>query len=432
MIGTLSSESKSVAVVGAGISGLLSAYYLDRSGYEVHLFEKERRPGGLIRTTLTPFGIAESAAHSFLATDAVRALCEDLGVSLLAVHPQSKARYVFRSKELRRFPLDFRETVDLIRRSTTMKAAASEESKRMTVADWSSQFLGEGALNYLVNPFVSGIFASSPEELSMQAVLPDWVGHPGETVLKSIFRIKREKRQRGKREMVAPRDGMGTLVSALEKRLRERLGDRFISGSQSLPLSDFKNRVLCVDAAAAGELIGVESSALSAQLKEVRYSPLVSVTAFVRRSDFTKPIRGVGVLIPARENLECLGILFNSSSFIERVRDTVQHESFTVMFGGTRHPKWPDSSDFSIRSATKRALQDVLGLRNEPVHCEIHRWRRAIPIYDTHLQDVWELARSTWCSEPGNVLFGNYAGQVSVRGMIDSASQNFGTNLPAT
>ncbi|HEV2765761.1 MAG TPA: hypothetical protein VGV38_22440 [Pyrinomonadaceae bacterium] len=34
---------------------------------------------------------------------------------------------------------------------------------------------------------------------------------------------------------------------------------------------------------------------------------------------------------------------------------------------------------------------------------------------------LWQLARETWCATPGRLLFGNYTGQVSLRGMIEKA-----------
>jgi protoporphyrinogen oxidase len=48
-------------------------------------------------------------------------------------------------------------------------------------------------------------------------------------------------------------------------------------------------------------------------------------------------------------------------------------------------------------------------------------WKKAIPRYGPELLDAWESARSGWCAVPGRILFGNYTGQVSIRGMIHEA-----------
>ena len=81
MLGTLDQRYREVTIVGAGIAGMLAAYALDQRGYRVTLLEEKVRAGGLISTTSTDHGIAESAAHSLIATDAVRELCAILGFS---------------------------------------------------------------------------------------------------------------------------------------------------------------------------------------------------------------------------------------------------------------------------------------------------------------------------------------------------------------
>ena len=45
------SENKTVVVIGGGISGLSTAFWLDRSGIPVRLFEASDRVGGVINTT---------------------------------------------------------------------------------------------------------------------------------------------------------------------------------------------------------------------------------------------------------------------------------------------------------------------------------------------------------------------------------------------
>lgn len=125
--------------------------------------------------------------------------------------------------------------------------------------------------------------------------------------------------------------------------------------------------------------------------------------------------------MPAREETKSLGILFNSSSFDYRVTDDSRFASFTVMMGGTAHPEWLDASDAEIQQAIKLELSAVLGIR-EPCQTVIHRWPAALPQYSIDLPGVWQKARDTWCIIPGRMLFGNYTGQISLRGMIESAA----------
>jgi hypothetical protein len=68
-------------------------------------------------------------------------------------------------------------------------------------------------------------------------------------------------------------------------------------------------------------------------------------------------------------------------------------------------------------------LGGLLGIKGEPAELVINRWRRAIPQYSTALPSVWRTARESWCAEPGRILFGNYTGQVSLRGMIETAAE---------
>jgi hypothetical protein len=61
-------------------------------------------------------------------------------------------------------------------------------------------------------------------------------------------------------------------------------------------------------------------------------------------------------------------------------------------------------------------------VRGEPAELVISRWPRSIPQYSAALPAVWQTARETWCAAPGRLLFGNYTGQVSLRGMIERAA----------
>lgn len=417
MIGTLDKNRREATIVGAGISGMLAAYVLDARGYRVTLIEAKERAGGLIRTRKTPYGIAESAAHSLIGTDAVRDLCQDLDVELITPRPEAKAKYIVRNGKPTRFPLTVLETVDTLRHAAFARSTNGQDE---TLDQWAQRHLGNAARDYLLTPFVRGIYGVQPRELGVSTAFPFLHLAQGQTLLWAFAKRRASSKKKSSKARVAPRFGMGDLVNKLERRLEQRLGSRFLKGEELSDLPDAANLMLATPAYAAARLVESFTPRLAEKLKSVRYTPIVSVTTFVERKDFERPIHGVGVLMPACEDTKSLGILFNSSSFDYRVCDDTRFASFTVMMGGTTSPQWLTASDEEIQQAIKLELLAMLGIR-EPVATFIHRWPSALPQYGVYLSEVWQTAQETWCARPGRLLFGNYTGQISLRGMIESA-----------
>jgi len=418
MIGTVDVNRKEVTIVGAGISGMLAAYTLDSSGYQVTLFEEKQSAGGLINTRKTEFGPSESAAHSLIASEPVRELCRDLGVELLLPREGSKAKYILRNRELRRFPLTLREVLETAGHAVS---ATSVDGEGENLDEWGRRHLGTAALDYLLTPFVRGIYGVQPAQLGVSTAFPSLMLPAGKTLFGTLISNRRKrKKKREVKERAAPRFGMGDLVGKLEQRLEQRLGSRFRRGERITKLPEAANVLIATPAYTAAKMLAPVVPNLAAELANVRYTPIVSITAFVRQDALARPINGVGVLMPARENTKALGILFNSSSFEYRVTDDATLASFTVMMGGTSQPHWLNASDDEIKFTISEELTELLGVR-EPLAMVIHRWPRALPQYSVDLGKVWQTARQTWCSQPGRILFGNYTGQISLRGMIESA-----------
>src|SRR5690349_14537200 len=145
---------------------MVAAHALDKSGYRVTLVEGNERAGGLIKTSSTRYGIAESAAHSLVATEAVRELCHELNVKLIAPRKESSAKFIVRDGRLRRFPLSILEAAAALGRATFVR---SEGSNNINLDTWGRRHLGNAASDYLLTPFVRGIFGVQPAELGVAA-----------------------------------------------------------------------------------------------------------------------------------------------------------------------------------------------------------------------------------------------------------------------
>jgi oxygen-dependent protoporphyrinogen oxidase len=433
VIGSLKNQTeqdREAVIIGAGISGLLTAYVLDQKGYKVTLYEESTRAGGLISTMPTEYGPAESAAHSFLVTDEVRAICQDLGVALSEVRPESRARYIYRRGSVRRFPLSIFEAVVAFLRAYFVLSNEEQSRGHATLEQWGNRHLGKAAVQYLLSPFLTGVYAARPSEICVGAAFPALEIPGGQSLLSAQLRKLRLRligpaQKSERKKMMVPTHGMGSLVGALEKRLEERLGGRFQKGKKIESLPDSPNVILAVPAPQAARLLVAKDENLAKALSEIRYAPLVSATIFVPKDAFRHPRpQGVGVLIPESEGRQCLGVLFNSSAFPGRVVDEAQWVSLTMMLGGTIYPEMVYKSEDQLLAIIRTELRELFDLDDaatQSAQIFLRKWTQAIPRYDEKIMDAWSAARSGWCSAPGHILVGNYTGQVSIRGMMQEA-----------
>src|SRR5688572_23383177 len=96
------SERQRVAVVGAGITGLAAAHYLQKKlpQAELVVLESRRRAGGNILTEKLDGFLIDAGPDSFLRTKpAARRLCIELGLEADLIAPREEARHVFVAHE---------------------------------------------------------------------------------------------------------------------------------------------------------------------------------------------------------------------------------------------------------------------------------------------------------------------------------------------
>jgi oxygen-dependent protoporphyrinogen oxidase len=214
MIGKLNPNDKRVTIVGAGISGLLIGYALKRKGYQVTIHEKTNRCGGLIQTKNTPYGIVETAAHSILVNETVKSLLDELGVEVVGVNPDSKARYIYRKGKMRRMPLTFIEIIKTLIRFFS-KPKLSKPLSELTLAEWGNAYLGHAATEYLLAPFTTGVFACHPKELNTKLSFPKLLPATPNLSLFQHLRSHRKNPKSDRGQMMVFKHGTEELIQKL-------------------------------------------------------------------------------------------------------------------------------------------------------------------------------------------------------------------------
>jgi oxygen-dependent protoporphyrinogen oxidase len=379
-------KGQKVTIVGAGFSGLMSAFYLEREGFSVRVIESENRAGGLIRTLKTENGIVETAANGLLASGEIENVFREIGLEPVETRPEARKRFVFRDGEFRRWPLGLRASLKVI--SFLLKYAivrsAVRPNDRETVRVWGERVLGQEASRYLLETALQGIYAGDPSRMSAAMIL-------------GRFFEKRSEKRGKLRGTIAPREGMGALISALESHLRSRGVEFVFARKFSMSDRDLGHPlVLAVSVKSAAELLGAHVSPLL---------PIVTTTAFFQKTDASSA--GFGCLFPPCEKRNALGVLKNDFIFENRSKGL---HSETWILGGANQPDIMGLADKEIEAKILNERADVFGLIENPKEIVITRWPSALPHYTLDLKlEVAALPVSE------NVfLIGNYLGSIGL------------------
>ncbi|HUP93572.1 MAG TPA: protoporphyrinogen oxidase [Burkholderiales bacterium] len=440
-----------VLVVGAGISGLTAAFELMRRELRVEVIDAATRAGGVIGTELRDGFLYERGPNSMLESDPVAGdLIMALGIrnERIEVTPAASKRYVVKRGELVALPMSpvavlgtslfsLGAKLRLMREPFIARAPATPEE---SVSQFIVRRLGQEPLDYAVEPFVAGIYAGNPDELSVSAAFPRL--HALEQSYGSLIKGQRGAARTRKGASAGPitksfsfRNGMQTLTDTLASVVSVRTATRASAlqreadGTIRIEMQNAGGNgtiraravVLAVPANAAAELVSVFAPDAAVALQAIPYAPVVSVVQAYRRADVGHTLDGFGFLAPRVEKRRILGCLFSSSMFEGRA--PASSVLLTTFVGGRRDSSLTLLPNDEIEKLVCEELVQLLGVTGSPHMSAITRWQRAIPQYTTgHLGRIHRASQAE-LSMPGLFLCAAYRGGVSVGDCMKSAHE---------
>lgn len=437
-----------IAIVGAGISGLCTAWYLIRElsaagrGAEIVLFEADRVPGGKMRTVREdgfnmewgPNGFLTNKPHSL-------ELARDLGIEdrLAPSSDMARKRFIFSGGVLHRLP----ETPPAFVKSKLLSlpgrlrvlcepfAAGPPAGVDESIGDFARRRLGQEALEKLIDPMVTGIFAGDPDRMSLRSCFP--VIHDLERrhggLIKGMLALRRERAKAGARqEMSAGPGGVLTsfdtgvqaLVDVLAERLSEGLHpgvavERIARGETGYLLSlredgmrdemEADAVVVATPAYAASQMLAALDAAAAEALLEIPYSPISVVALGYEKAALGHPLDGFGFLVPRGENRKILGALWDSSVFPNRAPEG--RALIRAMVGGARSPELAALPQDELVALTRAELSATMGISAEPLLARVFFHDRGIPQYLVGHAGVLERIEARLAAFPGIFLNSN-------------------------
>ncbi|HXT65005.1 MAG TPA: FAD-dependent oxidoreductase [Pyrinomonadaceae bacterium] len=392
---------KPITVVGAGFSGLVTAYLLSKAGREVRVIEKNSRAGGLIQTIHTKHGLVETAANGILNSARLEAMCADIGVPLLSTRRDARKRLIFRAKP-RQLPLKALEAVR-IPFGVAANATRLRPQPCETIAAWGRRVVGNGATDYLLTPALGGIYAGDADRLSASLIF-------GSAALPAHLQTYRPAKARA-RGTVAPPRGMQQLIDGLRDYL-ESQGVEIVFQTNS-ELKDAEPTVVCLPANAASAYLKEHAPDIAARLARVEMLSLLTVTCFFDQQ--AAQLKGFGCLFPRDQGFRARGVLFNDCIFEGRGPAHAE----TWIFGGALDGDIVELADDQIRETLLTDRDRFYGRSDTPLATEITRWPNALPHYSIDLERTLS---DLPAPPPNTALVGNYLGRIGLAKILERAA----------
>ncbi len=411
------------AIIGSGISGLSSAYYLSKLtkklgvDAEIDVIEKNSVPGGTISTLKENGFTMEQGADSFITSKPwALKMCQEIGLEtrLVPISTSDRRCFVYFDGKLNALPDGFFLTAPsnlnsfmksgffsaeekervLYEQHVTVKKTGKEES----VDEFVKRRFGSALLEKAAKPLIGGIYTGDTEKLSASAVLPEFVSM--EEKFGSVIRGLQEKYSLLKTEsgaryglFLSLQGGMSTLINGLVKATkgvnfhydREVVSIHRKDGKWSLTDNKEKERffdalILAVPSHAASELTRNIDARLSDSLKKISSASSIVANIAVSKKDLANFPQGVGIVVPPSEKMNILACSFTSRKFPATSKKG--YELIRCFAGGVLNPDLPYKNEPEITDLILSELKLILKTDIKPSFIKIKKYFNAMPQYN--------------------------------------------------
>ncbi|GAB4407724.1 MAG: protoporphyrinogen oxidase [Anaerolineae bacterium] len=430
--------SRHVVVVGGGIAGLATAYYLqklataDAVPLQITLVEREAHLGGKIATAIEDGFVVEGGPDSFITQKPwALQLCRELGLSdrLMGTNDAQRAVYVWRRGRLRKMPdgmllvvptrfLPF-ITSDVIswpgklRMGLDLFIPPRQDDADESLAAFIRRRLGQEALDVLAEPMMAGIHVSDAERLSLLATFPRYrdIERKYGSLTRGMIAARRARARatsasgngHGRTTVfMTLRGGLQELVSAIEGALTAsvitgqgvqafaRMADGYRLTLDDGRALDADAVVLATPAYVSATLLRPLNAELADRLAAIRYVSTATVSLGFAAADLSHPLNGFGFVVPRQEPTRLLACTWTSTKFTHRARPgTVLLRAFV---GGPRREDLVALDDEALIALVREDLATIMGISATPILARVYRWPRGNPQYDVgHLERVAQI-----------------------------------------
>lgn len=421
-------QARSVIVLGGGISGLASAYWLEKlqPACTVTLLESSSQLGGKIASHKIGDFLVDAGPDSFVAhRPGILEFCRELGLEsrLTRSRGELAATYVWDQDQLIALPPGLHMGIPSRPWTVLMSPLLSPWGKLRlaveallpkamaegsgpladeSVASFIRRRLGQEALEKLVGPLSSGIFATDPEQLSLQATFPHLSQYEQKygSLTRALWSAPTPKGGASFHTFVG---GMGELIERLAslqkgpihcdvsvlRVTRDSQGDWTVTAAGGQSWTG-RTLVLAIPTPEIARLLKDVDPALADSLQDMRLSSAAAVHLGFHRNQVTHPLKGFGFVSSYPATRPLVACTWSSQKFLNRAP-----QDGVLLRGFLRNQEAlcvESATPQELISTTLETLRPLLGIEGEPTMTRVQRYPQAFPEYRVgHLQRMTEI-----------------------------------------
>lgn len=442
-----------IAIIGAGLTGLTTGFWLTRAGKQIQIIEKQDRAGGQIRTFQANGFIYESGPNTGVVSypevaELFAALSPDC--TLETAREESKKRWIWKGNKFHALPSGLVSAVTtplftlydkfrILGEPFRAKGTNPDES----VAELAARRLGKSFVDYAVDPFLSGVYAGNPNTLITRHALPKLYNLEqdyGSFIKGSIAKAKLPKTDRDKlatKKVFSATGGLEKLSQALVKSIGQ---ERITLSANNVKIEPQGNQWLITYCTPEGEHSLIANKVVTTcgayalpdllpfipkedigQISNLHYAPIIQASVGFHNTHGLQ-FGAFGGLVPSKEKRDVLGILFPSACFVGRSPE--EGALFSFFIGGVRHADMLDWSDEQLKNMILKNIHSMLKFPADvqPDLIHIFRHQKAIPQYEKSSEARFKMIEELQNRYPGLILAGNIKGGIGMADRIRQAT----------
>jgi protoporphyrinogen/coproporphyrinogen III oxidase len=455
-------SEKKVIVVGGGITGLATAYYLQKEAREkalpikIKLIEASDRLGGVISTEKRDGFIIERGPDSIIARkkSALR-LIEEVGLQDKIISNTAGKSYIYARGKLHTMPegsfmgIPTKVTpfalsglfspLGKLRAAGDFILPKGEPAADQSLGAFFRRRLGDEIVDNLIDPLLSGIYAGDIDELSLMALFPNFyeIEQQHRSLVIGLNKSmpkppKTAKKAPSKKGMfISLSTGLEELVHQVENRLEagtvlkgtavEKV-EKTVSGYQ-LKLStgaieQADSVVIATEHFHAKKLLS--DYPFMEPFEQMPSNSVANVAMAFPKSAIEKDIDGTGFLVSRNSDFR-----ITACTWTHKKWPGTSPEDMALLRCYVGKPDDQEAVDLSDEEIVDLVLKDLNKTMNITAKPEFHivtRWRKSMPQYTVgHLGKMEKVKKQLDEELPGVYLAGGSFEGVGIPGCIDQA-----------